>query len=212
MDGAELLREGHRLARPSIRLLTTGHELVGFWGGRGHVQSVASASLRHWLTIDARQIPGLQLSGCISVYADPAERTGLALHDPDRGLPSSGDGEPLFAHAAESMPPIDAIFRFGSESVGRWLRKLGWKRDWPYNDNFRGRDAVADYERVYQRECPFFSATADAVLGGWSLPWPDGDWEERLTQHLAIWTFRDAEPWLETWWDGKDWTVLARIT
>ena len=127
-------------------------------------------------------------------------------------LPRPKKVQPLFAEPARSLPPIDAVFRFGSEAVHTWLRELGWQPDWGYNSNFKDGAPVEDYERLYQSECPLYSGGAFAVLGGWHFPWPDGDWEELLSRPLLVWTLADSEPWVEVW-DGADgMQVIQRIT
>jgi hypothetical protein len=61
-------------------------------------------------------------------------------------------------------------------------------------------------------QLPFYSGGAHAVLGGWHLPWPDGDWLELVPSQLLVWTFEGGEPWFEAWASGEALRVLRRIT
>jgi hypothetical protein len=139
-------------------------------------------------------------------------RGGLTIHDPSGELPTGRSGQRLYAHAARSLPPIDAIFRLGGEAVQQWLRALEWQLDWEYNENFSDRATVELYERHYQSQCPLYTNKAFAVLGGWHFPWPDGDWPELLNQPLALWTLKESEPWLEVWATASGYRVVQRIT
>jgi hypothetical protein len=111
------------------------------------------------------------------------------------------------------LPPIEAIFRFGSESVQQWLRDHNWQPGWGYNDNFGDPAPAKEYERLYQSECPLYSSDGVfAMLGGWHFPWPDGDWQDLLDQSLLVWTFKESEPWVEVWNTAQGFRVIQRIT
>src|SRR6185436_5587440 len=116
------------------------------------------------------------------------------------------------ATPARSLPPIDAVFRFGSAAVHEWLRSIGWDPEWEYNDNFPDRDVVDAYIRTYMDQLPFYSGGTHAVLGGWHFPWPDGDWSELLNSQLLVWTFEGGEPWLECWASEGRLRAIERIT
>jgi hypothetical protein len=100
--------------------------------------------------------------------------------------------------------------------LGRQRFGPGWnptvgQKDWEYNDNFP--DPVAgEYERYYQSETPIYFEGPYAQLGGWHIPWPDGDWAELLGYNLVIWTFRESEPWVEVWETDGAYKVIQRIT
>lgn len=159
-------------------------------------------------------------------HSDPGE--GLCLSVSDRGdwlnIYSTQNGEwvevtrepavsacPLFGRPLKSLPPIDAVFLHGSERVQAWLGTCNWARDQPFNSNFP-HPTPALYEQVWQSGCPLFIPDVIAVLGGWHFPWPDGDWAELAEQRLVVWTLRGAEPWIEVFADGSDYTVYGRIT
>jgi hypothetical protein len=91
------------------------------------------------------------------------------------------------------------------------LTRYGWQRTWPFNDNFKG-SVPHDYERLWQANCPMYTKGIVAVCGGWYFPWPDGDFTELLNSQLLLWTFKDAEPWIEVYFDGQGFSVKERIT
>jgi len=149
----------------------------------------------------------------MSVYTDDNDcSTGIAVHDPSKNVGSAGKVQPLYAHAARSLPPIDAVFRFGSAAVQQWLREHNWQSDWGYNSNFADPAPADEYERLYQSRCPLYAGGSFAVLGGWHFPWPDGDWAELLVQTLLVWTFEESEPWVEVWSGTEGLRVKQRLT
>jgi hypothetical protein len=50
------------------------------------------------------------------------------------------------------------------------------------------------------------------ALGGWNMPWPDGDFEALISSELMIWTIEEAEPWVEVFETGGSFQVFQRIT
>jgi hypothetical protein len=169
--------------------------------------------MRYWLTVDVRYIPDSPWleAGLLSVFT--RGDTGAAVFLEGRALPASPQGGcKLFASARRSLPPVDALFLFGSPAVQEWLSALGWDPEAGYNSNFPEPEPVEAYESVYRAELPLFTGTAYAVLGGWHLPWPEGDWLDLVDSHLLVWTFHEAEPWVEVWSHGDRVWVLERIT
>jgi hypothetical protein len=216
MTGTELIAEGEHLAKQCVLLTSNGveQEFAAVWRGPGIVPA-PPGPYRHWLTIDCRFLPrGIGPSlGCLSVYTDEEScEGGAAVHGSSQKLERTEDGKPLYAHEARSLPPIDAIFRFGSERVQQWLRKHNWSPEWGHNDNFGDPVPVNEYERAYQSQCPLYSDGTFATLGGWHFPWPDGDWVELLNEQLLVWTVRDSEPWVEVWNTKNGFRVMQRIT
>jgi len=214
----QLLAEAQHLARSCTLLVPqpNSEPVAAIWGGPGIVMPPDDSEL-HRITIDCRFLPPyLQgLTGCISVY-NVADNHALnpVSHDPLRILPSMfHTGVKLYPQPAISLPPIEALFRFGSSAIQDWLTANRWHREWEYNDNFPDRDVANAYNQIYQDQNPLYSGTAFAVLGGWHFPWPDGDWDELLKQKLIVWTFEDAEPWLEVWHDTNEhFRIIERIT
>jgi hypothetical protein len=128
MTGSELLAEAERLIRPCVHLKSEGPEesFAAVWDGPGLV-SCPVGSFRHWLSIDCRYFPeGLGLSsGCLSVYTNEEHSaSSLAIHDINIKLECKPGGAKLFAHATRSLPPIDAVFRFGSSILQDWLTPI----------------------------------------------------------------------------------------
>ncbi|WP_155634076.1 hypothetical protein [Burkholderia cepacia] len=50
--------------------------------------------------------------------------------------------------------------------------------------------------------CPLYA-------GGWNMRWPD---DEPVDLDLVLWTFEEAEPWVEVFRDGGRYPVIQRIT
>ena len=217
MTGEQLLEEGQKIARPCVYLNDVGEgEIAALWGGAGVVES-PEGPYKHWLSLDCQFLPQnpANLTGCLSIYTDEEDiEGGIVAPDANISLPSAENGSiPLFGQKSLSLPPIDAVFQFGSAAVQDWLSSYGWKPDWGYNDNFKGRDIVAEYESAIQKVSPIYNASTFAQLGGWNIPWPEDDWDELLDQILLVWTFKDAEPWVEVWLDNaQTMRVIQRIT
>jgi hypothetical protein len=51
-----------------------------------------------------------------------------------------------------------------------------------------------------------------AVLGGWHVPWPDGDWLELVEHPLVVLTLAESEPWVEAFNTGQGFRVIQRIS
>ena len=211
MHPNEFESEGRALARPCVYLRSTGDVFAGTWRGAPAAPQPAGP-YRHWLSVDARHLP-VPASGVVSFFTNEDDCTsGAIVAMPTGQLPETAPGVPLFAVPGVSLPPLEAVFAFGSPAVHSWLKSLGWQPEWGYNDNFPEQSVVGPYERLYQGESPFYSGGAHAVLGGWHLPWPDGDWPALVDATLLLWTFAESEPWVEGWSkDGRQW-VVQRVT
>ena len=212
MTGADLIAEGRRLARPCTLLKTSGDAYAAVW--RSKRSFPALASVEHWITVDRSLLPEEgKGTGRLDVYVGDAAGKWVAVVFPSE-LPETTDGIRLYAHPASSLPPIDAIFKLGSDEVGSWLSSNGWDRDSGYNDNFKDRKPVEEYEKAFQAQCPLYADEGDvhAVLGGWHLPWPEGNWDQLLNESLVLTTFADSEPWVEVWKTPQGYRVIPRIT
>jgi hypothetical protein len=211
----DLIAEGKRLAKPCIYLRDKGEgNPVAAWGGASVIAAPYDTA-RHWITLDISALPkefGLTGS-CASVFSDEEMIHPAAFVVSEKARFHVGSGSiPLFAHSTLSMPPIDAVFRFGSPAVHAWLAENHWEPDWGYNDNFRDNATANAYESAFQNQCPLYTGGAHAVLGGWHLPWPDEEWADRLNDKLVLCTFEDSEPWVEVWANGHSFEVIERIT
>ncbi len=211
MKADQLLQEGMRLAKPSAWLVRAqpAESVAAVWGGEGF-QSLAPG-LTHLLSIDLRHLPGgrLDTPSFLSVFNEPSDLEGVAIVH-DLGLPRSGTT--LAEHSRPSLPPTDALFLLGSRDLHEWLRDNDWKPEWGYNSNFRDSALVESYELAFQGQFPLYCGGAVATLGGWHMPWPDGDWEDLQRHRLIATTFEDAEPWVETWHIDGFFKVLNRVT
>lgn len=166
---------------------------------------------RRWLTVDASFYQNVG-SRYISIVGDCSG--GGVVERLDR-LPEPRRGDiDLVATETSILPPIDAVFAFGSDHIGSWLAKNNWKRAWGYNSNFPAEALAEGYQRAYQACHPLYgSPNIFAMIGGWHFPFPDDDWSELASDELLLTTLRDAEPWMEAW-RRKDGSlrVIERIT
>jgi hypothetical protein len=194
MNFDDFFAEANRLAKPSrqYRFAKNGEPISGYWHGIGAGGLCISVERRgQWM----------------NVYLDEEYKSGRVELSPE---PLVSD-HPLCRSDAASLPPIDAVFRFGSSSVEKYLEANGWKRDWGFNNNFKG--AIAhEYEREWAKQCPLYAKGVVALEGGWNMPWPDDDWEDLLGHEFVLWTFEDSEPWVEVFSDGTNYRVIQRIT
>jgi hypothetical protein len=210
----DLLNEGRKLTRPCVLLKADGSgEPAARWYDYDR-REVDETKHRCWLTVDCRHLPDRpsQLDGYLTLFTNEQECEGgyVALTDswPDRR------GTELFARPAAILPPIDAIIALGSATVDRWLAQNKWQRERRYNDNFKDRELVHEYERAWFNDYPVYRDDGTyAALGGWHWPCADDDWHDLIDEHLLIFTVFDSEPWVEAWrlHDGS-FRVIQRIT
>ena len=209
-----LISEGRRLARPSVFLRSVGSGPVAAIWHNLDVAEVEETGYRCWITVDARYVPGLpkDFSGYVSVFTDERNCEGgrIEVH---QALPKR-PGIELHATNESVRPPIEAVFVRGSEAIGEWLAANEWPRDERYNDNFRDRDIVSEYEREWVKEYPLYRQDDTfAVLGGWHFPCADDDWYRLADEQLMVLTVRDSEPWVEAWrLRTSEFSVIQRVT
>jgi len=177
-------------------------------------KEIESTGHHCWLTVDSRHFPGLppSVTGYTSIFTDDDKCVGGRV-EVTSSWPRRG-GTELYAHPASVLPPIDAVFALGSESVGEWIRSHGWERTDRYNDNFTDAATVREYEKVWMREFPLYSESEIfAVLGGWHWPCADDDWHDLIDDYLMVLTVRESEPWVEAWHTRTgQFRVIQRIT
>src|SRR5580700_1432444 len=189
MTYEQLILEGRKLQRPCVFLRPAGPgPVAAVWYDRDEAE-IESSGYRRWLAVDGGRIK-------------------VTSHWPMR------KGTRLFAHPASVLPPIDAVFALGSEAIGEWLASHGWERGERYNDSFKDRALVEQYEDIWTREFPiYFNSDIYAVLGGWHFPCADDDWHDLLDDQLMVFTIRDSEPWVEAWRTKTgQFKVIQRIT
>jgi hypothetical protein len=138
--------------------------------------------------------------------------SGTVAIDHSMTLPDSANGLKLYTNPGSSLPPLEAVLKLGSSEVAKWLGSNNWQRGWGYNDNFPDKAPVETYERAYQMQLPLFNESAHAVMGGWHMTWPEGDWDELVDKRLVAWTYAESEPWVEVWEDAGRFRVIQRIT
>jgi hypothetical protein len=193
-----LINIGWQLARPCVNLniARPSEPVVAVWGGDGIVPAPLGP-YAHWISLACHALsrPAPADTGWLSVYVNTDDGvSGMIVVDPAAALPKHQKaGIALAGTPARSFPPIDAVTQV--PQVHAWLVSQGIVHD-PVQNAYFDDD---DYNRVYQQECPLYSRDAIAVIGGWHFAWPDGDWQDLQNATLLIWTFRDAEPWVEAW-------------
>ena len=213
MTVEELIAEGRLLQRPCnfLRPMANG-EVAAVWHAFDN-QRVDESGHRPWVSIDTRFIPGFDtsLARFVTICVDEVECNSGRVEI----VSCLPDGLPLYAYVASVLPPIDAVFACGSDRIGKWLEANGWARDWRYNDNFRVRAVVKEYERQQDDEHPLYSQETDvyAVLGGWHVPIADDDWHSLIPGRLLAMTLLGSEPWVEAWLSPEgEYRVIQRVT
>jgi hypothetical protein len=214
MTSEQLIEEGRKLQRPSVFLRPEGPgPVAAIWHERDD-DELESTGHHCWLTVDARHVPGLppSVTGYLSVFADEENCEGGRV-EVTQSWPKRA-GIKLYAHTASVLPPVDAVFARGSEAVGEWIQSHGFERTDRYNNNFKGRDIVEEYQRIWMEEFPpYQNSDIYAVLGGWHWPGQDDDWHALIDEHLMVLTIRDSEPWVEVWRTrAGQFKVIQRIT
>lgn len=194
MTFEEFLAEAKRLAKPCrhYRFADGGDPVSGYWHGIEPGEICVSIERGgKWLNV---YLDNKYEFGRVDVSGEPIV-----------------SARPLYRFNAESLPPIDAVFRFGSAAIDKYIQEYGWEKDWGFNNNFKGTLAH-EYEREWSKQCPLYTGGVVAVEGGWHMPWPEDDWNDFLDSELLLWTFEESEPWVEVFSDGNTFSVLQRLT
>lgn len=187
MDQHSFDAECQRLARPWLDLRRRREgKAVGVWGGPGPMPP-PEGDWEHWFTVSCDWLArhGFHLSGLLGVYKNCASRKVrefVAL----LGEPSEagwGEGIELAGTEELSLPPPEALELFGNRAV---------------RDLVRG-DPTGTPLAHYDEGCPLYRKGIFISLGGWHISWPEHDAYDEETGRLVLWTFQDAEPWLEVW-------------
>jgi len=212
MTTDELIAEGRKLQRPCVFLRPEGDgPVAAVWHGRewGKLDYI-----KCWISVVTDAIPAIEMNGGIIHVIAHGSNPEIGHVELSTNW-QHGTGVELYAHPSTMLPPIDAVFLLGSSRIGEWLRENNWTRRKPYNNNFPGRKVVEVYEDVCLQEDFTLHRESNvyAMLGGWHLPWPEGDWYDYLDKQLAIFTIRDSEPWIEVWYTAtKEFELKYRIT
>jgi hypothetical protein len=212
MTAEELIQEGRALTRPSTFLRKEPSGPVAAWWYPMDYDDYNRTRVRRWVTVDGRFIPsfGLHEPTFLTVFSherrDDEGRVEVTKCWPEQ------PGVPLYAYPVSVLPPIDAVFAQGSPAIDHWLSSHGSKR----TDDFLSSlddEAIQGYEEAWRAESPIFASDISAVLGGWHMMWPEGDFNDLLKDQLLIWTLEEPEPWVEVWRTAAgDFKVRQRIT
>ena len=212
MDLATLLIEAHELVRPwamlAVEPTNPEQPIVGYWGGLDPQQTPI-------LVLDCYYLPMLDRQGCLHIDLIDPEQGYYSATIKTQPSDCAGDATmiALYAQTTTSLPPLDAVLRFGSAAIQAWIAPFREDRAWICADDIPDRSLVDAYEAVYQAQHPLYREDAIASIGGWHMVWPDGDWAELLTHHLLVCTYAEAEPWLEVWIDQSgSLKVIERFT
>jgi hypothetical protein len=119
-------------------------------------------------------------------------------------------GTPLYGHETTSFPPIEALCLYGGPIIDEWLSLEGLERT-DY-DRAPYTKLGEKYFEAYGERCQLYAKGPAAVLGGWHAIWPDDDFYLPREMRLVLWTFRDAEPWIEVFERSPNLPVRVRIT
>lgn len=220
MHAEALITEGERLAKPSLFLVETPTQtgVLAYWRGPGRDGYRGRVDDRHRITFDCGWLSehGVRVRGLIGVFdVDPRWRWAIPVHldRVDRPLAEvrMDGGLPLFGREVSSFPPIEALCLYGGPIVDEWLGSEGLDRT-DY-DIAATTEAGEAYQEEYRNRCPLYSADQPvAVLGGWHAHWPCDEFYLPREMRLALWTFRESEPWLEVFERSPSLRVRLRIT
>ncbi len=216
----DLLAEGERLAKPSLLLSPepNGQPVVAYWGGQGRRGYSGRKDDRHKITFDCSWLSsvGADVEGSIGVF-DVDKHWGWAKpvhvdHQPGLKVADAGcsDGRALYGYERRSLAPLQAVCLYGSDRIMDWLTENEWKRT-DY-DIAESSELGQEYQAVWSEQWPLYSKEYAAVLHGWHQQWPEDDFYMPAEMRLLLWTFWDAEPWLELWHRRPNFRVELRIT
>ncbi len=233
MTFEELIAEGHRLEKPCLYLTDEPNENgpVAYWGGEGP-SNLPSGHLtwiggyRHWITLDSSWLTkqGNSAEGVISVFECLENEDfegpefplteGTVIYQHKTTLEDVEiEGQKLYGVESRSFPPIDAVCLYGSEKVETWLREQNRKRT-DY-DALQG-EIIDQYGDYWMERSPYSAPALHdqyfAVMGGWHIHWPDDDFYMPKEMELVVWTFRDAEPYVEVWSRRPNFILKLRST
>jgi hypothetical protein len=220
MTPEAIIAEGEALARRCLFLTEsrTAMGVVAYWRGGGRLGYAGREDDKHRITFDCAWLVrhGLRMQGSVGVYdVDRRWRWVRPIHIDRQETPLADlrmdGGTPLYGTEVWSFPPIEAVCLYGGPAVETWLEDEGLER---IDYDVAATTEVGDvYQEEYRKRCPLYlSEPPAAVLGGWHALWPDDDFYLPLEMHLALWTFREAEPWIEVFERSANLVVRLRTT
>jgi hypothetical protein len=216
----ELIAEAERLAKPSLLLSPKPNEgpIVAYWGGQGRRGYEGREDDRHKVTFDCSWLNsvGVGVEGSVGLYEVDAQWGWVVPyyvdHEPDsplQDLQCSG-GQPLYGYERRSVAPLQAICLYGGDHVTGWLAANGWKRT-DY-DIAESSEIGREYQDYWAKQLPLRSGDYAAVLHGWHMQWPEDHFYMPAEMSLLMWTFWEAEPWVELWWRSPNFRVESRVS
>jgi len=146
------------------------------------------------------------------MYTQRRNPNGIVVYDPESVISLAQGGLLLTAQPGISLPPIEAILLAGSPIVNDWLQSLGIETPWKWEDMLPYGDVMTAYEQALSENIPVQARLVYAILGGWPVVWPDGDWFELIDSNLMILTLAESEPWIEVFRRGADYQVIQRVS
>jgi len=107
---------------------------------------------------------------------------------------------------------MEAVFKYGSPAVAEWLASTGWHANTIWDRRFPDRALVEAYADALRANMPSDGQSVFAVLGGWHLSWPEGDWQDLVDYPLIVLTLAESEPWVEAFGVNGGFRVIQRIS
>lgn len=221
MNADELIAEGEAIAKKCFLLTTEPRgEIVGHWGGtRSDIpdsfppEVTQFTSRRHIATVSERLLADLGIdrlgaTGLFEWEGVDGDPHLCVERDPRTSFGSFAcDGDPLYATESSSFPPFEALCLHGSDRIANWLASLGLRRFeyWKVP-----RESIAGYLDTYEERLPLTQGSADVVVGGWHLMWPEDDYYVPAEMTYVMLTLRDAEPWYSVWYSPMSQGCYAR--
>jgi hypothetical protein len=215
-----MIAEGERLAKPSLFLVETPtpNGAVAYWRGQGRVEYRGRDGDRHRIRFDCSWLSqqGVRVRGSIGVY-DVDRQWGWVtpLYLDRMNVPLSevqiDGGLPLYGREVRSFPPLEALCLYGGPVVEEWLASEGLART-DY-DIAATTEVGEGYQAEYRKRSPLYQEGQPvAVLGGWHALWPDDEFYLPREMRLVLWTFREAEPWVEVFERSPNMPIRLRVT
>lgn len=221
MKPQDLISEGEAITKKCFLLNPSASgEIVGYWGGtRSDIPDsfppvvTEFTSRRHLVTVAESLLKqlGIERLGPTSLYewedVEGDYHLNVERDYRTRFSDFTCSGQPLYATEVQSFPPLEALCLHGSQRVADWLASLGLER---YEYWKVPRELTAEYKTHYRGQTPIMQNSADVVVGGWHMMWPEDDFYMPPEMTLVLLTLRDAEPWYSVWYSPMSQACFAK--
>ncbi len=150
MTSEQLIEEGRKLQPPSVFLRPEGPgPVAAIWRERDD-DELESTGHHCWLTVDARHVPGLppSVTGYLSVFADEENCEGGRV-EVTQSWPKRAGIKTLRPYRLRCCRPSTPCSLAALRLFGEWIQSHGFERTDRYNNNFKGRDIVEEYQRIW---------------------------------------------------------------